>query len=127
MKNEVMGPEFRMLETMSKYCDGVVPPIFSWVFPGMCFMSVNSCEFLESIYIQQNQFHSKHESTRISYSTFIPSTIVFQATEDADYAPKRQALTGAFFKNKLVAMTKIIKAVTVNEVKRHLQNSKDGS
>jgi len=51
MKNEVMGAEFRMLETISKYNDGVVPPIFSWVFPGMCFLSVNSCEFLESIYV----------------------------------------------------------------------------
>lgn len=81
MKNEVMGPEFRMLETMSKYCDGVVPPVFSWVFPGMCFMTINSCEFLESIYIQQNQFHSKHESIRITYSTFIGSNVAFQATK----------------------------------------------
>ena len=39
-------------------------------------------------------------------------------TESENYADKRKALSAAFFKSKLLAMTKIIKEVTLKEIKR---------
>jgi len=47
----------------------------------------------------------------------MPSSIVFQATEHPTYIDKRKALSGAFFKSKLLGMTKIIKEITLKEIK----------
>lgn len=47
--------------------------------------------------------------------------IFLQPTEDHDYAPKRKALSSAFFKAKMQRMTSIIKAV----VMKYLQDTKD--
>ena len=46
------------------------------------------------------------------------NTILFQHTHDPTYADKRKALSGVFFKSKLVGMTKIIKQVTLSEIKK---------
>lgn len=44
-------------------------------------------------------------------------SILWSQTKDPAYTEKRKALSGAFFKSKLLAMTKIIKDVTLKEVK----------
>lgn len=116
MLKEVVGPEFRMVEAMSKICDGEIPPFFGWIIPGLLLLSVNSADMLDVIYIQQNKFHSKHHTSRDGFKTFLPSTIVFQASDDPNYTSNRKALSGAFFKSKLIAMTKIMKAVSLKEV-----------
>ena len=46
------------------------------------------------------------------------TSIVFQATDHPNYTEKRKNLSAAFFKRKLEGMTKIIKAVTLKEIKR---------
>ena len=48
----------------------------------------------------------------------IPSSILFQETDETDYLEKRKTLSAAFFKSKLISMTNIIKKVTLNEVKK---------
>jgi cytochrome P450 len=48
----------------------------------------------------------------------MPTSIVFSDTKDPLYPEKRKALSGAFFKSKLVAMTKTIKEVTLKEIKQ---------
>jgi len=47
----------------------------------------------------------------------MPQSIVFQQSDHPNYADKRKALSGAFFKSKLIGMTKIIKEVTLKEIK----------
>ena len=56
------------------------------------------------------------------FSNFIPRSILFEVTESAHYGDKRKALSAAFFKSKLIAMTKIIKEVTMKEIKRLQSN-----
>ena len=48
----------------------------------------------------------------------MPNSILFQDTHDKNYADKRKALSGVFFKSKLTGMTKIIKQVTLQEIKK---------
>ncbi len=43
---------------------------------------------------------------------------MFEDTYSENYADKRKALSAAFFKSKLLSMTKIIKEVTLKEIKR---------
>lgn len=52
----------------------------------------------------------------------MPTGIVFQATEDPTYADRRKALSAAFFKSKLLGMTKIIKETTLKVIK-DIQNT----
>ena len=45
-------------------------------------------------------------------------SILLEDTTAPNYAEKRKALSGAFFKSKLLGMTKIIKEVTIQEIKK---------
>jgi cytochrome P450 len=44
-------------------------------------------------------------------------SVLFDQTKDPVYIAKRKELSGAFFKSKLLGMTKIIKEVTLKEIK----------
>jgi cytochrome P450 len=47
----------------------------------------------------------------------MPRSLLFDQTKDPAYIAKRKELSGAFFKSKLIGMTKIIKEVTLIEIK----------
>lgn len=47
----------------------------------------------------------------------MPRSLLFDQTKDPVYIAKRKELSGAFFKSKLLGMTKIIKEVTLREIK----------
>jgi cytochrome P450 len=61
----------------------------------------------------------------MTYSKLIPKSILFQSGRDQNYVEKRKALSGAFFKSKLVQMTETIKKVTLDHI-RQLQAQGDG-
>jgi cytochrome P450 len=44
----------------------------------------------------------------------MPTSIIFQNTEDPAYAEKRKILASAFFKNKVTSMIELIKKVTTD-------------
>ena len=48
----------------------------------------------------------------------MPESILFEHTQNPVYPKKRQALSGAFFKSKLIGMTMIIKEVVLKEISR---------
>ena len=68
-----------------------------------------SVEHLQTLYIGKNQFIDKHWSVRLTFAQLIPNSIFFQSSNDESYAIKRKALSGAFYKSRLIGMTKIIK------------------
>jgi hypothetical protein len=45
-------------------------------------------------------------------------SILLQKSEAPNYNEKRKALSAAFFKSKLIGMTRIIKEVSLNEIKK---------
>lgn len=61
-------------------------------------LSINSADFLEDIYINQNKYHTKHFKERALFSNFIPQSLLFIDSEHPDYNNKRKAVSGAFFK-----------------------------
>jgi cytochrome P450 len=48
----------------------------------------------------------------------MPESILFQESDHPNYNEKRKALSGAFFKQKLIGMTMIMKEVSLRELKR---------
>jgi hypothetical protein len=95
-----------------------LPPITGVIFPGKVGLSVNSVEFLNDIYVNQNKYHTKFWAMRKRFGHFIPNSILFQDKDENLYVEKRKTLSAAFFKQKLISMTKIIKEVTLKEIKR---------
>ena len=55
----------------------------------------------------------------------MPRSLLFDQTEDPVYVKKRKELSGAFFKSKLLGMTKIIKEVTLKQLKLIQDSGKD--
>jgi hypothetical protein len=96
----------------------VIPPITGLNFSRFIAFSINSAAFLEDIYVNQNKFHTKHYKERELFSNFIPESILFQDSDHPSYSDKRKAVSGAFFKSKLISMTTIIKRVTLMEIDR---------
>jgi len=66
--NEVIGIEFKWLQGIRKCCDGEIPPIFGWIFPGFLGLSINSVDYLEGIYVHSNKYHTKHPHSQKGYS-----------------------------------------------------------
>lgn len=61
----------------------------------------------------------------MQWDYLMSESILFMQTKDPTYNDKRKALSGAFFKSKLLDMTKIIKEVTLKEIK-HIQETNNG-
>ena len=90
--------EYQVFNIMRQICDGVMPPIFGWVFPDKIVLYVNSVEFLEDIYTKQTPYMTKHWSDQVCFDLLVPKSIFFQATSHPDYAQKRKVVSSAFFK-----------------------------
>lgn len=48
--------------------------------------------------------------------------MIAKDTHGENYDQKRKVMTAAFWKSRLVELTKTVKEVTMNEIKRHLSN-----
>lgn len=60
---------------------------------------------------------TKHKFAGTFFAYTMPRSILLAQTKDPVYIEKRKQLSGAFFKSKLVGMTKIIKEVALKEIK----------
>ena len=70
--------------------------------------------------MKKNPNYSKHELERQAGAPLVGKhNIVTLETENPVYAPKRKALSQAFFKNKVQLMTRTIKEVTLDQIKRY--------
>ncbi len=54
-----------------------LPPITGIIMPIRVMLSINSCDFLEDIYVTKNKYHSKDWMPRALISHFMPNSILF--------------------------------------------------
>ena len=81
-------------------------------------LSVNSCDYLEDIYVKQNSAATKPAIMRSIWSLFLPHTVLVEDTDHPDYVLKRKILAASFFKSKLISLTNCVKEVTLKEIKK---------
>ena len=74
---------------------------------------VNDPDLLEEIYVKKNNLYTKHPSKRDGGEPLIYNNIVSMDTHSPAYAPKRKALSSAFFKGKVQKMVSSIKRLTL--------------
>ena len=80
----------------------------------------------QQIFIDKNKFNSKHVMTRDAFRFYFPRTLLFTATEEPDYAQRRKIVTAAFFKQRLIEMTYIIKQVCQKKILQLHEQIKKG-
>jgi len=68
--------------------------------------------------VNKNALLTKHSSSVTPWALLMPESILFQKTQDPLYVNKRKALSGVFFKSKLLAMCETIKSVTIAEIQK---------
>lgn len=81
----------------------------------------------QQLFIDKNKFNTKHPMSKEAQSSFLERTLLFTETEDADYAQRRKIVTAAFFKQRLIDMTLIIKQVCHKKIQSLHANIKQGS
>ena len=68
---------------------------------GMHIIMMGDPNLIEDMFIKQNPYYTKHEMKREGGKPMLTNNIVAMDTFDPQYAPKRKALSSAFFKNKV--------------------------
>ena len=84
---------------------------------GINFILVNDADLLEEIFVKKNALFTKHESKREGGKPLIYNNIVSMDTHHPAYAPKRRALSSAFFKGKVQNMVSSIKRIALEYFK----------
>ena len=95
-----------------------LPPLVGVCFFGEPMTLITRVEPLQDIYVNKTQYSTKHSTAANYFSYLMPNSILINQTADPLYVKKRKELSGAFFKSKLLGMTKIIKEVALKEIKR---------
>lgn len=75
---------------------------------GTVYTLISSVDMLQDLYVNKTQFVTKHSASHHAWSYTHANGLVFGVTSDPVYLAKRKALSGAFFKTKLVKMTELI-------------------
>lgn len=94
-----------------------LPPIIGLSFLGVPVLIIAGCDPLQDIYVNKNQFNTKHPDGARMWAKLMPKSLLFMQTKDQTYAQKRKIVTGAFFKQKLIDMTKTIRECILDQVR----------
>ena len=77
------------------------PPPLVGMYTMFNLVLINDPSLLEAFYVTKNAYFTKHESQRKSGEPLVYNNILNMDTHHAEYAPKRRAVSSAFFKNKV--------------------------
>lgn len=91
---------------------------------GHSLVLINSAEYLQDIYVNKNSCIDKDYGKGNESEPIIGQGILFASSADPTTHTRRKALSGAFFKSKLIPMTKVIREVSLKVIKKWQQ---DGS
>ena len=95
-----------------------LPPITGYLMLGRPRISINSAEMLTEVYMHKNTFVTKSDRSIKIFGNFVRNGLFFTPTNDPLFPARRKALSGAFFKQKLIGMSKIIKEATTEQIRR---------
>ena len=92
-----------------EFPDNNLPRFYGFYLFGNCIVFLNDPSVLQEVYLTKNRFFSKHPMKSEGAAPFFLNDIVTMATDNPEYMTKRKALSSAFFKNKVLLMTKVVK------------------
>ena len=84
-------------------------------------MCLNSHEYLQDIYVNKNSAIDKDYGRGNETEPLMAGGIIFASSHDPKTHERRKALSGAFFKSKLISISKVIRQVTLQVIKKWQQ------
>ena len=81
-------------------------------------MTLGSVDYLQDWYTNKNQFVTRHKKGTIGIQAVMGKSLFCVGSEVPGLSERRKALSGAFFKSRLVGMCQVIKQVTLHQIKR---------
>lgn len=84
--------------------------------PSRVFVHINSVDFLDDIFVKYNAYNTKLSDDARMFAIMGEQNVVFMDTFHKDYNQTRKVLSGAFFKNKLKSLTRVIKQEIVDYI-----------
>lgn len=85
-------------------------------------ISLNSCEYVQDLFVNKNAWLTKSQYFGAPLSTLARTNLITLCTFDPIYDPSRKALASIFHKQKMQGMIQIIKECALRHVKQ-LQTS----
>jgi cytochrome P450 len=121
----------RILKTIKKYntnerpmnhiikedCGDKIPKIFIEFIADNPTIWVNDPNILSDIYVTKNKYFDRHPIPHEAFKPMVKDSILF-SRNNKEWAERRKTLSAAFYKEKLVKMAELTKAVVAAEVKR---------
>jgi hypothetical protein len=94
-----------------------LPAMTGMCLPGRNIVMINSAELLDDLFVNYNGLMTKSSFERLASTKMAGKNVLFMDTFHKDYAKTRKVLSVAFFKQKLVAITKIIKEEVIDAIR----------
>jgi hypothetical protein len=94
-----------------------VPSKSASIIMGIPYIALADVDYLQDLYVNKNQFIERHDRADREAAFILDKAIFFKKSSDPKTAEKRKALSGAFFKSKLIGMTKIIKQTALDVIR----------
>lgn len=108
-----------------EFPDNNLPRFYGIFLFGNCIVLMNDPTLLQDIYLTKNKFFSKHPMKSEGSAPLFYNDIVTMGTDNPQYLTKRKALSSAFFKNKVLLMTKVVKQTTLDTIRDLTNELKD--
>ena len=93
------------------------PPACGMIVMGTPYVTLNSVDYLKDWYVTQNQFMTRNKVGTKGILPIMGKSLFCTGSEVPGLAERRKALSGTFFKQRLIAMCEIIKEMTYGYIK----------
>ena len=92
------------------------PSITGLLFSSKVLLFVNKPDVITDLFITKNKFFDKHHNSGHHLKQVLGDSILFARSNEM-WQHKRKSLSQSLYKEKLIAMTKVMKEVTLNYMK----------
>lgn len=97
----------------------VIPPMTGVILFGTPYITINSHKYLQDFYVNNNQYITKHPCVDAEVCAAGGKSLFMTPNEAPKLTELRKALSGAFFKQRLVGMSTVIKSVTFEVIQKY--------
>lgn len=102
-----------MLETLEK--EGKLPELVGIMMQSQAVLVLNTPQPFTDLYVQKNRYFEKDPIGRIVFKPFFGESLVF-VDGDESWSHKRKTMSAAFYKEKLIKMTEVVREVVTEKI-----------
>ena len=108
--------EFHTIQRRALNVDYLPPTTIFQMF-GRPWLMINSTGYLQDIYVNKNPKIERDYGNGYEFEPLVGKSFNFASSLDPVTAEKRKELSGAFYKKRLIQMSKVIQRVALSTIK----------